>query len=207
MSEGSLIAIVGVGATLIGAFLQPLLAAAVAQKSNLLVTVSLHQFSTPEIVKSLIRSAQANNSILPLPPHLERALDRLKYFLQFLDVRITNTGKKEVNNITVSIFNNKDFMADVFINSEFRDTISDKYLRIDSLQPGAKCRIYIWQPSINDSITVTASSYDKITYKHSINHNNINDYFHIKKSYMTIFTYLLAVFTVAYWFLVLRQAY
>jgi len=201
MSDTVFTSVVAIGATIIGAlltaFLQPAWAAAISPKSNLLVTVSLYPLYLPQIFIKLISGYRFDNqSTSEMKPQIARSLDRFSYSTQCIDITITNTGRKKVDNISLSFDNNREFIADIFLNGKYQSTVEDNSLNVDTLLPHSKCRIYIWQNGLNDRIKVTASEYDNIRYKRALNYENVDYYFHIYKLYVSLALLLLVPFEI-----------
>lgn len=203
MSDIVLTLIGAVSGAVAGAFLQPVCAAAISSKSNLLVTVSLYPFSTPNVFKKLIRSTEGSNQRRQeSDSNIERRLWIFEHFIQYIEVVITNKGRKTINNVSISFANNQEFLADITLNGKYDSTVVDNSINVETLLPGSKCRIYIWANGSGSDIKVTANEYDRIKYKHNINYINMDNYCHIHKLYVSFAAMILI--SLGTWFVTSR---
>jgi hypothetical protein len=176
MSEAVQIALIGVGGAVLGAlltaFVQPLWTALLGKQSKLHVEIAHHHFQYPKFFREAI-SGYVYNYKLNIRPTQQitdklRALDRKSGLSQ---LKISNRSKRSIEDIVVHLEGSGEFISDLTIDGETRDTAFGKSYTIGPLRAGADCTLVIWAASdltgrwssSRTAIQVSAKEYDKIS--------------------------------------------
>ena len=175
MSEPVYVALIGVAGAILGAlltaFVQPLWERLIYKSSKLQVQIEHGSHRIPTFLKKAISEYIYNYKLKVQPSEETKA--KLREFANkdgLSLIRIKNQSTRSIEGLVVHLDRNQDFIADVTIDGEKRDSYYGKLCEIGRLRAGAECKLILWTPTENtgrwsakDAVTVSASEYDKIT--------------------------------------------
>jgi hypothetical protein len=212
MSEAFQVATIGVLAAILGgitvAILQPLWTQWIGKRSRLLVSVSHHPFSIPKYLSSEIDSyVNRYNPKVRLSEETKEKFRAIRWSHGLTTIEIVNRSKKSIDEITVHLERNTEFVADALIDGDHKPTIFGKVYRLGSLRAGGKANIILWTSSENlssflgshrKSVVVSAKEYDKISIKFPPPQYIGNSYFQVPRGKFWITFWIIVVLTNLY---------
>ena len=157
---------------LLTAFVQPLWTVLLGRQSKLHVEIAHNHFRFPKFFRDAI-SEYIYNYKLNVRPSQEmrdklRTLDR-KSGLSTL--KIANRSKRSIEDIVVYLEGSGEFVCDLTLDGETRDSAFGRSYTIGNLRAGAECTLALWTPSdltgrwssSRTGIQITAKEYDMIS--------------------------------------------
>lgn len=149
ISEPFQIALIGVGAAVLGAlltaFLQPVLTNLFGKRSKLTVEIVHSPFALPKFLTDSI-DAYIYNYRSKIRP-TEEAKDKLRAVKNkggMSSIKILNRSKKSIEDIVVYLDGDGEFVCDLTINGQPRPSEFTKTYAVGTLRAGGECNLTLW---------------------------------------------------------------
>lgn len=206
MDANIVVALIGVGGAIFGAFLtailQPYWTAKIGPKSRMTAVIQLSTFKIPQYLEESIAFYRGlrwdrRANIKPTDDAIEK-LQAIRSAGGIAHATLENNSKKEIKGIRIAFNDNQDIICDGLYEGSKATSHFGKVYVIESLPPRSVYHLDIWSYydisqsryyDIREKIQITAIEIDQVDIMYEPSDYNKGQYLLIRKKY----------FTIAYW--------
>lgn len=203
MDANIVVALIGVGGAILGAFLtailQPYWTAKIGPKSRLTAVIQLGTFKIPQYLEESIAFYRGlrwdrRANIKPTDDAIEK-LQTIRSAGGLAQVTLKNNSKKEIKGIRIAFNDNQDIICDGLYEGSKGTSHFGKVYVIESLPPRSIYHLDIWSyydisqnryRDIREIIQITAIEIDQVDVLYEPSDYNKGQYIIISKKYLTI---------------------